>query len=171
MASVASCWVMRVVLNCQSMVLAAERVVERLHGVPPEDLGRHGVRVVMPCFQVKQAFEVATGVPRSDFTSQTLKVAGPCPACVERQQQLLDRPHAQERLVKHWDQIKVQHEDPSWLQEEAVRLAAEADRIERGQGHRDEFAWVPDPAPADENTRADDEPHRVLPLLLGAAGA
>ena len=56
-------------LNGVRYELSAEQVVSRLAGVAPEPVRQHGVLVAGTLYPVKQAFEVAVGVPRSEFTS------------------------------------------------------------------------------------------------------
>jgi Holliday junction resolvase-like predicted endonuclease len=65
--------VVRFVPNGVTMELSAEQVRQRLHAVPPEPVQRHGVRVNGVLYPVKQAFEAATGVPRSNFISHTAR--------------------------------------------------------------------------------------------------
>jgi hypothetical protein len=55
-------------LNGRRMSLSAAQVRERLQDAP-EPVRQHGVRVDGIVYPVKQAFELATGVPRSEFTS------------------------------------------------------------------------------------------------------
>jgi hypothetical protein len=63
----------RFVLNGVSMVLDVDETVRRLHGVLPEVVRQHGVRVGGIVYPVKQAFEIASGVPRAAYTSQTAR--------------------------------------------------------------------------------------------------
>lgn len=56
-------------LNGVRYELTAEQVASRLAGVAPEPVRQHGVLVAGTLYPVRQAFEVAIGVPRSEFTS------------------------------------------------------------------------------------------------------
>ncbi|GGM90634.1 hypothetical protein ACFFX1_37310 [Dactylosporangium sucinum] len=60
---------MRFVLNGVSMDLDAPTVVARLRDVQPEAVREHGVRVGGVVYPVKQAFERAVRLPRTEFTS------------------------------------------------------------------------------------------------------
>lgn len=60
---------MRFTLNGVGHELSTADVERFLEGVAPEPVRQHGVRVNGIVYPVKQAFEVATGVPRSEFTS------------------------------------------------------------------------------------------------------
>ncbi len=62
---------MRFVLNGAPQWLDAETVIGRLADVSPEPVREYGVRVASVVYPVKQAFEVAAGVSRREFTSQT----------------------------------------------------------------------------------------------------
>ncbi|MEV4134010.1 hypothetical protein AB0J72_17800 [Dactylosporangium sp. NPDC049742] len=62
---------MRFVLNGSAMHLDAAKVTSRLRGVHPEPVRQHGVRIGGVVYPVKQAFELAAGVPRTEFTSHT----------------------------------------------------------------------------------------------------
>lgn len=53
--------------------LAREDVTGRLANVAPDAVRKHAVRVNGTWFPVIQAFEVATGIPRSDFISHTAR--------------------------------------------------------------------------------------------------
>jgi hypothetical protein len=55
------------------MVLDTDETVRRLQGVRPEAVREHAVRVGGVVYPVKQAFEVASGVPRAAYTSQTAR--------------------------------------------------------------------------------------------------
>jgi hypothetical protein len=59
-------------LNGRRVSLSAEQVRLRVQETP-EPVRQHGVRVDGVVFPVKQVFELATGVPRSEFTSQTAR--------------------------------------------------------------------------------------------------
>lgn len=61
------------VLNGQTLSLTPQQVEMRLSGLSPEAIQTHGVEVAGMVFPVKQAFAVATGVPRTEFTSQTAR--------------------------------------------------------------------------------------------------
>lgn len=60
-------------MNGRSYELERPEVVSRLAGVSPERIQRHAVNVGGVWYPVRQAFEVATGRPRSEFTSQTAR--------------------------------------------------------------------------------------------------
>lgn len=52
-------------------MLEVNTVTSRMNDVPPEPVREHAVRVGGVVYPVKQVFELASGVPRSQFTSQT----------------------------------------------------------------------------------------------------
>jgi len=53
--------------------LSREDVERRLADVTPDAIRKHAVRVNGSWFPVIQAFEVATGIPRSEFISHTAR--------------------------------------------------------------------------------------------------
>jgi len=59
------------VLNGVVHHLDRDTVVDRVRGVPPEPVRTHGVRIEGVTYPVKQAFELASSVPRAEFTSHT----------------------------------------------------------------------------------------------------
>ncbi len=59
------------VLNGESRSLNVEQVRSPLSSVEPEPVREYGVRIDGTVYPVKQAFGVATEIPRRDFTSQT----------------------------------------------------------------------------------------------------
>lgn len=59
----------RFILNGRSMELDPAIVTARMSQATPEDVREHGVRISGRLFPVKQVFEIATGLPRTDFTS------------------------------------------------------------------------------------------------------
>lgn len=59
---------MRFTLNAEQLELTACNA--RLRDLSPEPVRQYGVRVGHGLHPVKQAFEAATGVPRSRFTTQ-----------------------------------------------------------------------------------------------------
>ena len=61
------------ILNGQSYTLSRAAVEARLSGVQPETVREHAVLVNGVWFPVKQAFEAALMVPRSDFISHTAR--------------------------------------------------------------------------------------------------
>jgi len=61
------------VLNGESFSLVRSQVEVALADVAPEPLREHGVRVGGVVYPVKQAFALATGIPRTDFQSQTAR--------------------------------------------------------------------------------------------------
>ncbi|MEV4260561.1 hypothetical protein [Kribbella sp. NPDC049584] len=63
----------RFILNGHHYDLSREDVANRLTGVAPDTIRKHAVRVNGTWFPVTQAFEVATGVPRSEFMSNTAR--------------------------------------------------------------------------------------------------
>lgn len=62
---------MQFVLNGAVYRLDTDTVIERVRGVPPEPVRAHGVRVDGVAYPVKQAFELASSIPRAEFTSHT----------------------------------------------------------------------------------------------------
>jgi len=60
-------------LNGQRYQLSREDVERRLSDVTPDAIRKHAVRVNGSWFPVIQAFEVATGIPRSEFISHTAR--------------------------------------------------------------------------------------------------
>jgi Holliday junction resolvase-like predicted endonuclease len=60
-------------LNGTRHELSSEVVESRLNGVPPDSIREHAVQVNEVWYPVKQAFEVATGVPRSEFISHAAR--------------------------------------------------------------------------------------------------
>jgi serine/threonine protein kinase len=64
---------MRFILNGTPFELTADEVRDRLRHVEPEPVHQLAVRVDGRLYPVKQAFEVATGVPRSEFISHTAR--------------------------------------------------------------------------------------------------
>ena len=60
-------------LNGQRSELTSEVVEARLDGVEPEPIREHAVRIGGVWFPVKQAFEKAADVRRTEFTSQTAR--------------------------------------------------------------------------------------------------
>jgi Holliday junction resolvase-like predicted endonuclease len=63
----------RFVLNGQRLELTRELVEARLANVAPDTIRKHAVRVNGTWFPVIQAFEVAAGIPRSEFVSHTAR--------------------------------------------------------------------------------------------------
>lgn len=63
----------RFTLNGQRYELAREDVEVRLADVTPDAIRKHAVRVNDTWFPAIQAFEVATGIPRSEFISHTAR--------------------------------------------------------------------------------------------------
>jgi hypothetical protein len=57
------------VLNGAQHHLDFETVIERVRRAPPELVRTHGVWIEGLVYPVKQAFELASGVPRTEFTS------------------------------------------------------------------------------------------------------
>src|SRR5262245_39389961 len=60
----------RFTLSGVTRELDAETVIGRLRDVVPEAVREHGVRIGGVVYPVKQAFERASGIPRTEFTSQ-----------------------------------------------------------------------------------------------------
>lgn len=60
-------------LNGTRYELLRSTVDDRLRGVPPEPVRTHGVCINDTWYPVKQAFEAATGVPRSEFISHAAR--------------------------------------------------------------------------------------------------
>src|SRR3954453_11730725 len=63
----------RFTLNGQRHELSREDVESRLVDVTPDAIRKHAVRVNGTWFPVIQAFEIATGIPRSAFMSNTAR--------------------------------------------------------------------------------------------------
>lgn len=63
----------RFTLNGQRYDLAREDVEARLTDVPPDVIRKHAVRINETWYPAVQAFEVATGIPRSEFISHTAR--------------------------------------------------------------------------------------------------
>lgn len=63
----------RFTLNGQRYELTREDVEARLVEVTPDAIRKHAVRVNDTWFPAVQAFEVATGIPRSEFISHTAR--------------------------------------------------------------------------------------------------
>jgi hypothetical protein len=63
----------RFTLNGQRYELTREDVDSRLAGVAPDAIRKHAVKVSGTWFPVIQAFEAATGIPRSEFISHTAR--------------------------------------------------------------------------------------------------
>jgi Holliday junction resolvase-like predicted endonuclease len=63
----------RFTLNGQRYELGREDVESRLADVAPDAIRKHAVRVNGTWFPAIQAFEVATGIPRSEFISHTAR--------------------------------------------------------------------------------------------------
>lgn len=62
---------MEFVLNGVSYHIDPDVVIERVRGTHPEPVRAHGVRIGGVMYPVKQAFELASNVPRAGFTSHT----------------------------------------------------------------------------------------------------
>lgn len=65
--------VVRFTLNGRRYELSRVMVEARLTGAIPEVVRKHGVNVNGTWFPVRQAFEIAVGVPRSEFISHTAR--------------------------------------------------------------------------------------------------
>jgi Holliday junction resolvase-like predicted endonuclease len=63
----------RFTLNGHRYDLSREDVSNRLAGIAPDAIRKHAVRVNETWFPVIQAFEVATGIPRAEFMSNTAR--------------------------------------------------------------------------------------------------
>src|SRR3546814_362219 len=63
----------RFTLNGQRHELSRDDVESRLADVAPDAIRKHAVRVNGTWFPVIQAFEAATGIPRSEFISHTAR--------------------------------------------------------------------------------------------------
>lgn len=61
------------ILNGRRYALRREGVESRLTGIVPEVIHKHAVRINETWFPVMQAFEAATGTPRSEFISHTAR--------------------------------------------------------------------------------------------------
>jgi hypothetical protein len=60
-------------VNERQVSLTATDVEKSLRGITAEDVRTHGVRIGDTIYPVKQALEVATGISRDEFTSQTAR--------------------------------------------------------------------------------------------------
>lgn len=65
--------VARFILNGTRYELSSHLMEARLAGVAPEPIRNHAVQINGVWYPVKQAFEVAVGVPRSQFISHTAR--------------------------------------------------------------------------------------------------
>jgi hypothetical protein len=65
--------VVRFVLGGQSYQLTRSEVEGRLAGVQPQPVGTHAVRINGNWYPVRQAFEVASGIPGTLFNSHTAR--------------------------------------------------------------------------------------------------
>ncbi|TDO57378.1 hypothetical protein EV651_111102 [Kribbella sp. VKM Ac-2571] len=63
----------RFTVNGHRYDLSRADVANRLAGIMPDAIRKHGVRVNGAWFPVIQAFEAATGIPRSEFVSNTAR--------------------------------------------------------------------------------------------------
>jgi len=63
----------RFILNGRRYELVREDVKQRLSDVAADAIRKHAVRINGIWFPVIQAFEVATGIPRSEFMSNTAR--------------------------------------------------------------------------------------------------
>lgn len=63
----------RFTLNGRGYELTRDEVVDRLADVWPDAVRKHAVRIGESWYPVIQAFEVATGIPRSEFMSNTAR--------------------------------------------------------------------------------------------------
>jgi hypothetical protein len=60
-------------VNGRQLELTAEDVRRKLCDVRPEPLHQYAIQIGLAIYPVKQAFEVATGVPRRGFTTQVAR--------------------------------------------------------------------------------------------------
>jgi len=58
-------------LNGVTQHLDPDTVIDRVRGALPEPIRSHGVRIGGITYPVKQAFELASNIPRAEFTSHT----------------------------------------------------------------------------------------------------
>jgi hypothetical protein len=63
----------RFTVNGRQLELTAEDVRRKLRDVRPEPLHQYAIQIGLAIYPVKQAFEVATGVPRRGFTTQVAR--------------------------------------------------------------------------------------------------
>jgi hypothetical protein len=63
----------RFTVNGRLLELSAEDVRLKLRDVRPEPLHQYAIQIGLAIYPVKQAFEVATGVPRREFTTQVAR--------------------------------------------------------------------------------------------------
>ena len=64
---------MRFTVNGEQLELTADGVQRQLRLVRPEPLHQYAIQVDSVFYRVKQAFEVATGLPRRRYTTQTAR--------------------------------------------------------------------------------------------------
>jgi hypothetical protein len=64
---------MRFMLNGQRFGLTADDVRRRLRDVSPEAARQYEIRIGSRLYPVKQVYEAATGIPRSEFTTQAAR--------------------------------------------------------------------------------------------------
>jgi hypothetical protein len=95
------------------------------------------------------------------------RVAGPCAACAEREQQGIDPEQDLRVLRERIAQVKAQLEDPSWLHDEAVRLANKADLLERNRSDDNSLEPAQSEDLRDDDRPASEEPYRVVPVAEG----
>jgi hypothetical protein len=95
------------------------------------------------------------------------RVAGPCAACAEREQQGIHPEQDLAGLRDRITQIKVQLEDPSWLHDEAVRLANKADLLERNRSDDNSLEQAQSEDLWDDDRPAGEKPYRVVPVAEG----
>jgi hypothetical protein len=95
------------------------------------------------------------------------RVAGPCAACAEREQQGIDPEQDLAGVRQRITQIKAQLEDPLWLHDEAVRLANRADLLERNRSDDNSLEQAQSEDLWDDDRRASEEPYRVVPVAEG----
>jgi hypothetical protein len=95
------------------------------------------------------------------------RVAGPCAACADREQQGIDPEQDLAGLRERITQFKAQLEDPSWLHDEAVRLAERADLLERNRSDDNSLELAQSEDLWDDDRRANEEPYRVVPVAEG----
>lgn len=130
---------MEFVLNGQAMSLTVSEVEDRLSGQRPEPVQTHGVRVSGVVFPVKQAFAIASGVPRTDFTSHTARrllgalgfaLTG---ATNERPRVAGGSPSDQDPRAWPWEG-EVQQAFSDWLRLEGWEILSSADTATKAHG-------------------------------------
>lgn len=91
------------------------------------------------------------------------KLAGPCSNCRDREDQEMEMGLTLVRLREKIAVFRAQHDDPSWLQAEAVRLEDRANEFERNNGENDSLRTGQDGMDGRQAPSADGtQPNRIV---------